>query len=137
VAGHGELQSSTQRKTIDGRNERLAGLLNAVKHQGLSAGGQGLAFFGRKRRKLRDVRAGNKGLFSGAGKHHGPNSGMRVQTNYFFVKFLQDRRIQRVQLCGAVDGDHGHAVLDFSDEVRHASKLPLKCGISVPSATKR
>jgi hypothetical protein len=62
---------------------------------------------------------------------------MRVQTNDFFVQFLKDRCIERIQLSGAVDGDHGYAVLDFSDEVRHASKLPLKCGINAPSEAKR
>src|SRR5690606_20492029 len=120
VAAHRQFQTAAQCETVHHRDDRLGQGLDEAHHP-LAAQGEVAALDRGQRVHLRDVGAGHEGFGTGAGKHHHPDRVVVRGGAEGRVQRIQGRRVQRVQLVRAVDGEHadGAAVLAQYDGFGH------------------
>ena len=116
-AGHRRLAAAAERKAIDGRDHRLAEILDEIEHLLSEAAGL-LGFERRDMRELADVGAGDERLVAGARQDDAAYRGVVPRILEGRSQILPGRRIQRVEHLGAIDGHIGDGALLLVQDIR-------------------
>ena len=124
-AGHRRLAAAAERKAIDGRDHRLAEILDEIEHLLSEAAG----LFGLERadmRELADVGAGDERLVAGAGQDDAAHRGVVPRILEGGPQILPGRRIQGVEHLGPIDGHIGDRALFLVEDIRERQSLLSK-----------
>ena len=130
-AGHRRLAAAAERKAIDGRDHRLAEILDEIEHLLPEAAGL-LCLERRDMRELADVGAGDERLVAGAGQDDAAHRSIVSRILEGGPQILPGRRIQGVEHLGPIDRHIGDRALFLVQDVRERQC----CRASKPSQAK-
>ena len=116
-ARHRRLAAAAERKAVDGRDHRLAEILDEVEHLLPETAGL-LGFERRDLRELADVGAGDEGLVARSGQDDAAHRGVVPRILEGGPQVLPGRRIQGVEHLGPIDRHIGDRVLFLVQDIR-------------------
>ena len=111
VCRHGQFESATEGKPVDGGHHGLAALLDPVKQVALSAPCQVLALGLVEVRKFLDVRAGHKGFLARARQDDDPHIVVVLGGFEGGTQGVNDAAVERVERFGTVNRQGEDSVL--------------------------
>ena len=116
-AGHRRLAAAAERKAVDGRDHRLAEILDEIEHLLPEAAGL-LGLDRGTLRELADVGAGDESLVAGARQDDAAHRGIVARVLEGLSQVRPGRRVQGIEDLRAIDGDVGDAALLLVEDVR-------------------
>ena len=116
-AGHRRLAAAAERKAIDGRDHRLAEILDEIEDLLPETAGL-LRLERRDMRELADVGAGDERLVAGAGQDDAAHRSVVPRVLERRPQILPRRRIQGVEHLGPIDRHIGDGALLLVQDIR-------------------